>query len=230
MLRVHKNALLRVIEEEWSPEERFSPSDFDGEEIEENGQNFFEIRYRNSPLRFRVLSDASSYHSLNYQFVKMAPGFPWWGPFESNSIVTTCEGLATWLIEDLSTYVEEQSAPDLWSQLQAQPVLFGGKGKPQEEMGSFTEDEKAAIRRAIRQLERQISESFALTSEQLGFVHRRLAYLGTAVDRLNRFDWSGTLLNTLLTIATALSLNTEQGKQLYALARAAFSEIIRMLQ
>jgi hypothetical protein len=106
MLKVYQNALMAVIEHS-----RFSKSDFTGREIEEDGRRFFEICYRNSPLKFRVLSDAHRYESLNYQFVRMAPGFPWWGPFVSDDISKTCNGLATWLEENLSMYVNELECP-----------------------------------------------------------------------------------------------------------------------
>jgi hypothetical protein len=217
-------AVLDVIEHS-----RFSASDFIGREIEEGGQRFFEIRYCDSPLKFRVLSRDHSYESLDYQFVRMSPELPWWGPFKSDDVRKTCDGLATWLEENLSMYVAEWSAPDLWSELQSL-VLFEEKGQHQAELESFTDHEKVEIRRAIQQLARQIAEGFTLTSEQAGVVQSRLDYLDAAVDRLNRFDWSGVLLNTFVSIAIALCLNTEQGKQLYEVARAAFSGLIRLLK
>jgi hypothetical protein len=224
MLKVYKNVLWEVIKRS-----RFSALDFIGREIDENGQGFFEICYGNSPLKFRVLESAHSYESLNDQFVRMAPGFPWWGPFKSDDINKTRDGLATWLEENLAMYVDEQSAPDLWSQLQSLAVLFPGKGQQQEELESFTEREKFEIGRAIRQLERQIAEGFALTSEQTTVVHNRLDYLEKALDRLNRFDWHGLLWGTLLSIMADLALDTKQRNQLYELAVQAFSGLIRML-
>jgi hypothetical protein len=225
MLKIYKNELLAVIERA-----RFSRDDFIGEETEENGQKFFEVWLRNSPLKFRVLESAHSYESLNYQFVRMAPGFPWWGPFKSDGILETCNGFATWLDENVAIYVDEQSTLDLWSQLQSLAVLFEGKWKQQEELESFTEREKAEIRRAIRQVERQIAEGFTLTSEQAAVVHDRLDYLEAAIDRLNRFDWSSVLLTTVIGIVTTLSLDTERGKQLYGLILQAFSGLVRLLK
>lgn len=225
MLKIYRNDLMEVIKHS-----RFSASDFTGRETEENGEKFFEICYRNSPLKFRVLSEDYSYESLNYQFVRMALGFPWWGPFGSNNIRETCNGLAKWLEENLSTYVDEQSTADLWSQLQPLIVLFDEMEKLPENLDSFTEYEKVEIRRAIRQLEGQIAEGFTLTREQAGVVHNRFKYLETALDRLNRFDWSGVLLNICLSIAVNLSFDTERGKQLFELVRATFSGITRMLK
>jgi hypothetical protein len=98
MLKVYKNDLMEVIKHS-----RFSAPDFTGRETEENGQKFFEICYRDPPLKFRVLEAAHSYESLNCQFVRMAPGFPWWGPFVSDDISKTCDGLAKWLEDNLST-------------------------------------------------------------------------------------------------------------------------------
>ena len=225
MLNVYKNKLLEVIEHS-----RFSASDFIGREAEENGQGFFEICYRDSPLKFRVLSSPDSYESLNYQFVVMAPGFPWWGPFGSNHLSKTCDGLASWLENHLSLYVEEQSAPDLWSQLQSLEVLFAGKWKQQEELESFTEHEKVEIHRSIRQLEQQIAEGFTLTSEQADMVHSRFDYLEAAVNRLNRFDWFGLFLAIFISIMANLTLDTERGKQLYELVRDMFSGMLRLME
>ncbi len=225
MLNIYKNQLLEVLEGL-----RFSASDFTSRETEKGGQRFFEICYRDSPLKFRVLSREHSYESLDYQFVRMAPGFPWWRPFKSDSIRETCRGFASWLEENLSTYIKEQSTPDLWSQLQSLALSFNEKGTQPEELGDFTEQEKVEIRRAIRQLESQIAENFRLTSEQIGVVHRHFEYLEAALDRLNRFDWSGVLLNICISIAVNLSFDTDRGKQLLELAYATFSEITRMLR
>jgi hypothetical protein len=84
--------------------------------------------------------------------------------------------------------VDERSAPDLWSQLQGLVVLFGEKGKQQEELDSLTEHEKVEIRQAIRQLERLIAEGYTLASEQVDLVHSHPDYLEEVVDWLRRFD------------------------------------------
>jgi hypothetical protein len=160
----------------------------------------------------------------------MAPGFPWWGPFKSDGIRETCNGLAKWLEDNLSMYVDEQSTPDLWSQLQLLIVLFDEAEEQPAGLGSFTEHEKVEIRHAIQQLEGQIAEGFKLTSEQTDVVHRHFEYLEAALDRLNRFDWSGVFLNICISITVNLSFDTERGKQLLELAYAAFSGITRMLK
>ena len=108
--------------------------------------------------------------------------------------------------------MEERSAPDLWSQLQLLIVLFGEKGKQQEELNRFTEHEKVEIRQAIRQMGRPIAEGHTLTSEQVDLVHSHLDYLEDT-DRLNRFDWSSLLLGILVSIVITLSIDTEQVKQ-----------------
>jgi hypothetical protein len=160
----------------------------------------------------------------------MAPGFPWAGPYKSDNIRETCKGFATWLEENLSKYVMEQSTPDLWSQLQSLGLLLGGDESTQEEPDNFTEYQKIVIRLAIQQLASEIVDWFTPTSEQARIVHRRLEYLEKALDRLNRFDWHGVFLNTLITISITLSLDTERGRQLYELAHAAFSGLVRMLK
>jgi hypothetical protein len=225
MLKIYKNKLLEVIKRS-----RFSASDFTSGETEENGQVFFEICYSNSPLKFRVLSRDHSYESLDYQFVRMAPGFPLWGPFKSDNVRETCKGLGNWLEENLSMYVLEQSTPDLWSQLQSLALSFDEEWAQPEELGNFTEHEKVEIRGAIRQLERQIADGFTLTSEQAGVVHSQLEYLAAALDRLNRFDWSGLFWQIWISIAVNLSLDTERGKQLFELIRATFTGMVRMLK
>jgi hypothetical protein len=127
-------------------------------------------------------------------------------------------------------YVVEQSIPDLWSQLQSLAPSFDEKWTQPEELGNFTEHEKVEIRGAIQQLKRQITEGFTLTSEQAGVVHRRLEYLEAALDRLNKFDWSGLFLQIWISIAVNLSLDTERGKQLFELVRATFSGMARLLK
>jgi hypothetical protein len=224
MLKIYKNQLFGVLQGMG-----FSASDFKGEETEENGHEYFEICYRNSPLKFRVVARDHSYESLDFQFVRMSPGFPWWGPFKSDNIRDTCKGFATWLEENLSTYIQEKSTPDLWSHLQLLTPSFNKNWAQPEELGDFTEHEKGEIRQAIRQLENQMAEGFRLTSEEMGVVHGRFEYLEAALDRLNRFDWSGLVLQIWISIVVNLSFDTEKGKQLFELFRAAFSGTLRLL-
>jgi hypothetical protein len=75
-----------------------------------------------------------------------------------------------------------------------------------------------------------IAEEFNPTQEQLQFINERLDYLAKAVDRLNRFDWTGLAISIVVSIAVNLSVDTEGGRVLFTLFKAAFQATTKLLK
>jgi len=50
------------------------------------------------------------------------------------------------------------------------------------------------------------------------------------VDRLNRFDWSGLAISIVVSIAVNMSVDTEDGRVLFTLFKAAFQATTKFLK
>ena len=82
---------------------------------------------------------------------------------------------------------------------------------------------------SINELKGLIINKFELLEEQQKIVNDRLDYLAEASGRLNKFDWKGTLVNTIMSMSIALSLDTEKGKILLKLFQRIFQNIKGLL-
>lgn len=101
---------------------------------------------------------------------------------------------------------------------------------PAGESANFTEEEKESVRRGINRFRQLVKENFKPTSKQEEFINERLDHLSEAVDNLNRFDWRGVALSTLISIAVNLTVDTERGRFLYTLFQQAFREATKYLK
>jgi hypothetical protein len=161
------------------------------------------------------------------------PNPPVTGPFpeEASDYADTAQvvrGLQTWLARDVSRAIEEELLPDLWQQVRDSAMARIGQTHRDDE--PFSADERAQVKIAITNFYFLIEQTFAPAPEARAAVQEQLDYLKEAVDRLNRFDWKGTAINTLLGITVTLSLDTERGRQLYGLFRQAFAALVHLLR
>ncbi len=70
-----------------------------------------------------------------------------------------------------------------------------------------------------------ISE-FELTRKDIRILDGHIKYLSAAVDRLNKFDWKGVALGTIIAIIIQLTLDTEKGQRIFEFFQRVFSYII----
>jgi len=70
----------------------------------------------------------------------------------------------------------------------------------------FSEEEKTQIRIILQQFKVTIINEFNPTDAQFHQITERLDHLAESVDKLNRFDWKGVAINTILTVALEPSL------------------------
>jgi hypothetical protein len=134
-----------------------------------------------------------------------------------------------WLGSDVELYLHEQNAPDLWTQLRSfsdfiSPELTDTSQLP------FTAGEKQQAQESIVRFRILLLDEFKPDAEQLQRIDERLDYLARGVERLNRFDWQGLLLNTLISVGITLTLDVERGRVLYSLAVQAFNSLVKLLQ
>ncbi len=107
--------------------------------------------------------------------------------------------------------------------------MASSKSFTKEDLETFTDNEKKQIQDSLSKFQQLIQEEMSPMKGQLDNIQEKLDYLNAAVDRLNRFDWKGVALSTIIGIATNLSVDTNSGKQVFDLFQQAFSSVIRLL-
>jgi hypothetical protein len=199
----------------------FSVDNFQFKEEPWNDRPASVIAYKETGLRFTVAPQGSMEYYV-FSWTAYAPGFPTVrGSHESSPVefIHIKNEFMRWLGRDVTKYIEDLNEPDLWTAYLGNPIRLDIARINFNEQGAFLQEEIVQIRFALHTLNQLIHDKFNTTEAQQQEVTVRLDYLSNALDRLNRFDWLGTLVNTLITIAIALSLDTERGRQLFELVR-----------
>jgi hypothetical protein len=229
MLKKYKNQFITIIEAAG-----FSPSDFVGEEsIGDSNFPTFTMTYRNTPFIFITRNEIEDYHSFDCAHTLFAVEFPLCEYFPSQGF-TTIENIydrfIIWLNRHIREYLDEQELPDLWEQINNERPLVSDEVITDDELHPFTDEEKQQIRLSINEFKLLLIDRFEPNEAQLQIIDNRLDYISNGLDRLNRFDWRGILLSSLISISVALSLDTMKGRQLYELFRQVFSSALKYLQ
>lgn len=245
MLKKYKNGFIDIIRDQG-----LDPADFITAEISdarptpgtpEFKELHFTLRFKNTPLGFEVRHTSQNLHVFAIRATRFNMHFTTVDevteqPFGASSkpmlpdIHWVYTQFTAWLTNHVKLYIEEMTLPDLWQQIEQQKQLVSADPLTDYETSPFTEPEKQEVRASIGQFRVLILESFSPTQEQLEVIDQKLDYLMAAVDRpINRFDWKSIAVSTVIGIVTALSLDTERGRQLFELFKQAFSGVLHLL-
>lgn len=223
MLKRHKNGFIGVIQEHGLDSQSF--------EVEEpvfDKVKAFVLRFRKSSMCFIVWPDEESFDRFQYSFTSFTPAFPSSGVRYSRDIDGVYESFSIWLKQDLALYIDNMLEPDFWEQITTQHDFLSSSGETEYEQ--FDEEEKAQLRLKIGEFRLLVINKFGLSPEQIEMINRRLDYMSEALDRLNRFDWRGVVINSVVSISIALYLNNEQGRTLFNLFKRVFATVVHLLQ
>ncbi|GAH41984.1 unnamed protein product [marine sediment metagenome] len=224
ILKKYKNQLLTIIQEH-----RFETSLFTAENGPIGDDNYFIMGLRDSPLRFAVKPYQGSLDSFLYRSSEFRADFPM-----SSSDHYADEGMLTtyfksWLDDVVQPYLDNVNTPDLWHILEETRSRTKSELGTPEDFGPFSDEEKTHIRLSLNEFRLLITQNFNPNQEELKTVDARLQYLSDAIDKHNKFDWKGIAISTVISITIALSLNPEQGNQLFQLFKQIFSNILYLL-
>ena len=227
MLKRDKNGFLEILRNN-----NFEASSFKRYEKDVDGGKGFIIQLKNSPLFFLARTRAEDYHDHDSRYVKFAPDFPksdylprenWCG------IDKIYDYFNDWLNNHVKLYLEELEVSDLWEQLEGNN-LFNSDPLSNRSSINFTKPEKERITASIDHFRKLIEVEYSPTEEQLEIINDRLGYLTESLDRLNKVDWQGIAISTVMSISIALSLDTENGKNLFTLFKQAFTAALEYLK
>lgn len=223
------------------------PSRFQAQELQTEDSNVITVNLKGTPFTFIVEQDPSSFDQFRYKYTEFKPNWPnsgWKGTrtHDSNShwdlprynipnsqIESVLDSFRTWLDQVVNRYLKERVLPDLWSQVGIYELIEINHFFLANDTSKFSKEERKQIRIALQEFKRLVSENFQTSKAQDRRISDQLEYLSEAVNRLNRFDWRGIAISTVIAIAIQLSLDTEKGKLLFQLLQQAFSAALRLV-
>ena len=246
MLRIYKNALLQAIREAG-----FDPRDFEANETYIDGvaprsggavtvllkhNPAYTIVYHEGDLHFTIRNNPDDSHTFDFAHTRFTPTYARFpfnpGKFHPSRWVKFDEVLPSfqeWLREEVSQAVEDDAHPDVWAQLSSQGTVATDLASARSDDSTFSVEERAQIQIAVREFRLLVVKTFDPGQAELQIVNERLDYLSQAVQRLNRFDWQGVAIQTVIGIATTLSLDTNGGRVLWGLFQQAMSSVVHLL-
>ena len=228
MLRHHRNALFEDI-----LATGLDPADFGVEDRHGDHDHMETVIYykQEDELLFVARSPNEDFYKFEYSYSLFSPGYVLRGPFPGDKYVdieAVRETFRVWLEREVKRARDNRLVPDFWTSATAAEALV--KETPEAGQAPFTEAELAQIELGILEFRRLLVESFQPTAERIEEIDKRLQYLQDAAHRLNRFDWKGVAVTTLISVSTALSLNTEQGRKVFELFLQALHAVLHWLR
>ncbi len=230
MLKKYKNGFIDIIKEYG-----LDPSVFIGEEVQHaNLDSVFIIRVAGTELTFETRNLPDNPDGFDCRFNRSPSAR---NPETESSYTQGTRPIKIiygyfrkWLTDYALPYISDLSEPDLWSQIggSLQPAghLLIGDPEPRQ----FSAAEKQQMKLSMEEFRSLVAERFGPSADALSVIDERLSYLSDAAERLNRFDWRGVALSSLISISTALYLNTQEGKELFEIFKHVFEKETPLLK
>jgi len=227
LLLQYKNRFIDAIERQ-----KLEPEMFSAAEDVVNGHPVFIITVRGEPsLKFVTNIHPESYHRFNCRYTRFEFEFPERGGYSEKTWINFAgilEVFEQWLKTEVDAYINETLQTDLWERIEGQIALVYTP-KDREQSSSFSDEEKSQLRLLVSEFKLLVEKTFEPSEKECVVILERLNYLSDAIGRLNRIDWKALALSTMLSISIALSLDTENGKVLFALFKRVFSGVVHLL-
>lgn len=184
---------------------------------------FLTISIKNTKFVFEIKNNPDDFHGFVCTYNIFQANYPSVKPLNNWSDFSVIKQYLEYWVIEVQKYFNELSSINLWEQLYSSENIFNINNIDFDNKSNFSYDEKQQIKLAIADLKVLIQQKFDLVDKQFENVNKRLDYLSEAMDRLNRFDWKGTLIQTIISTITALSLDKSNGMQLISLFSRVFS-------
>lgn len=177
-------------------------------------------------LKYEIFQERNDFDLFTCVANGYVPGFPRQKRnLRPENFYDVKEDFKRWLAGTVRQYIQDEAEIDLWAEYQKRGNLAAIKSEDYSDFSIFTSQEKDTIKLALNEIKELIAERFASTETQLQLVNDRIDYLSAGVDRLNKTDFKGIFINTIISIMIALSLDTQRGQELYNL----FMQVIQFM-
>jgi hypothetical protein len=166
-------------------------------------------------FKFDVIQHGSDFEFFTCASTLYKPGFPhvrndssW---FHINRVLGY---LDDWMYKNIAPFIEEEETIDLLEEYTKGVNLSAISPIDYNSSDEFSIEQREQIRLGFNELKLMISNTYASTAEQVTLVNSRINYLMEATNRLNKTDWKGIFISTVIGIITTLTLDTQRGNDL----------------
>ncbi len=243
MLKQHKNILFDIVKNSQVPLlgriESFYKDEPEGKRVKRS--HCFVIHILDTPLSFWVWPDSNTPGAFHFRSTIFWANFPF-GPWQEEhpaishrqpyklhySIEDVAWALEGWINSVVVQYFLEEALEDNWELLKQYRPFISDSTFTQEDLQPFSLEEKEQIRTSLQVFQELLVQNYNPNEEQLELIEERLDYLSKALDRLNRFDWKGVTISTVIGIGINLGVDTNTGATLLRLLEKAF-QAVRLL-
>lgn len=187
MLIKYKNQLFDIIRES-----TYALQQFEYEDYNVGGNHISMITYIDTPFYFYTKNPGDSYNQFQYKYTQFSPVYETTSYLPDNrwvGIDSILRSFRGWLEKDISEYLAENTAIDLWTEFKNASSSLDLDEIDFDDKDSFTLDEQNQISMALGELKLLINKNFNTKKEQQSNVINRLDYLIDASKRLNKIDW-----------------------------------------
>jgi hypothetical protein len=215
-----KNILLEIAKKSKIPLSRF--------EIETKGLIFI-INLPETHLKFRVRQVSANRDSYAVYYIEFEPDFPEATvKFVNKRTVSTV--FRKWLTEHAEPYLDRLESPNKWAELDRTKRLFSHKSFTEEDFKKFEGSEKEQIRESLSEYRDILEKELKPVKEDLEFIKERLDYLANSLDRLNKYDWKGVSISTIIGIITNMTVDAATAGRLYEIFQQIMSTGTKLIK
>ncbi len=178
------------------------------------------IQTREAKLKFVIENPNGNFDQFHYKYSRFAPDYIMtvWAPLGGNATFgDVLSGFSKWIENHVNIYLNEKNGIDLWAEFKNSDKSLSLSNIDFDDKTNFNFEEKEQVKLGINELKLLIQSEFKTDRDQQNLVIERLDYLIEAVNRLNKFDWKGVAVNSIISISIALTLDPEQGNRLFQL-------------
>ncbi len=224
MRKIYRNELHRIIQQELG----YDPALFTLKEISGGETPTVEISVRETPLRFTIRYAPSSWDSFDFCTTRYRPD---WAPtkwYPQNSHLNfdqLKEHFLSWMRDHPRRYFEDQHSADSWRDWDLNRTVLDAIDTSSSDNSAFNMEQAAAIERTLNAFRVEAIEKLGLQEADIQELNERIDYLIEASSRVGRKDWIMLAASTVIGIVVTLSLDTNKGRTLFELFRAALSAL-----
>ena len=197
-----------------------SPSQFEFKERRSEkspGQYATILEYKNSDFFFSFETHPSNKES---HFSIYCPGVSAYKEYKNPGSWTLQQDYIEMWLDNL---VKEINTPDKWSRLNAE--IESIKINFDDDTTKFSVHEYEDLQARIEILKLKISET-GLLEEQISVINNKLDHLTELAKDLNKFDWKGLFIGTIISIVIQLGVTHENAIVLWDAIKQVFNNIL----
>ncbi len=180
------------------------------------GGEYVAITYKDSSFAFNIFQNGKeTFDSFQISYTRFLPDYPTIQPSNLMSIDSVEAFLLKWIREDIFKYIENIHGPDLWTEIQENPITIDGINF--NDTSPFKPEEINQLKVGLEEIKILLKTNFELNEGQIEIANKRIDYLAEALNRLTKADWRGIAISTVIGLSIELTLDEQKRTTLFGL-------------